>query len=318
MCNSFNHSDSCRCGFGGEGHLGRRIFGNAFLSSPKSQTFFTLNPVKSARKVGHYITFITPNAHCPVCGDRVYFYQSEYGGRVFFDELGYPWKKHPCTDTRQWQTSTRHIKLTGSEDNQLAFYFIYKWELDGYFPLICKRIEGKKQILGQFLYDSFQDGEKLPNEVSLVLKEKVDVVANALFFIKEISASKGLYELKFCFRKKSNNHIITETVKAKIIESYRPLLRKRQVKFRNYGVQIIKKNGATLSTFVVTQRKSNKEKSSEIICKFCGGKFPEYYFRRAHKNQCMHTTIQCSRCKKDIERHNFRFHEEFQCSQRTN
>jgi hypothetical protein len=29
----------------------------------------------------------------------VYFYQSPYGGRVFFDELGPPWPKHPCTDT---------------------------------------------------------------------------------------------------------------------------------------------------------------------------------------------------------------------------
>jgi hypothetical protein len=28
----------------------------------------------------------------------VFFYQSPYGGRVFFDSLGPPWPKHPCTD----------------------------------------------------------------------------------------------------------------------------------------------------------------------------------------------------------------------------
>ena len=45
-----------------------------------------------------YPNYVNPNAHCPVCGASVYFYQSPYGGRVFFDELGPPWPKHPCTD----------------------------------------------------------------------------------------------------------------------------------------------------------------------------------------------------------------------------
>jgi hypothetical protein len=45
-----------------------------------------------------YPSYINPNARCPVCGCAVYFYQSPYGGRVFFDELGPPWPKHPCTD----------------------------------------------------------------------------------------------------------------------------------------------------------------------------------------------------------------------------
>ena len=45
-----------------------------------------------------YPSYVNPNAHCPVCGCAVYFYQSPYGGRVFFDELGPPWPKHPCTD----------------------------------------------------------------------------------------------------------------------------------------------------------------------------------------------------------------------------
>lgn len=28
----------------------------------------------------------------------MFFYQSPFGGRVFFDDLGPPWPKHPCTD----------------------------------------------------------------------------------------------------------------------------------------------------------------------------------------------------------------------------
>ena len=46
-----------------------------------------------------YPSYVNPNARCPVCGADVYFYQSPYGGRVFFDELGPPWFKHPCTSS---------------------------------------------------------------------------------------------------------------------------------------------------------------------------------------------------------------------------
>jgi hypothetical protein len=30
----------------------------------------------------------------------VYFYANSYGSRVFFDDLGPPWPKHPCTNNR--------------------------------------------------------------------------------------------------------------------------------------------------------------------------------------------------------------------------
>jgi hypothetical protein len=43
-------------------------------------------------------SYLNPNARFPVCDDAVFFYQSEFGGRVFFDALGPPWPKHPCTD----------------------------------------------------------------------------------------------------------------------------------------------------------------------------------------------------------------------------
>jgi len=33
-----------------------------------------------------------------VCGEEVWYYQNEFGSRVFFDEIGWPWPKHPCTD----------------------------------------------------------------------------------------------------------------------------------------------------------------------------------------------------------------------------
>jgi len=50
--------------------------------------------------------FVQPNASCPVCGERVFFYANKSGGRVFFDELGWPWPKHPCTDSRAMRSAS--------------------------------------------------------------------------------------------------------------------------------------------------------------------------------------------------------------------
>jgi hypothetical protein len=45
--------------------------------------------------------FLVPNARCPVCSESVWYYENIHGSRVFFDEIGYPWPKHPCTDNSQ-------------------------------------------------------------------------------------------------------------------------------------------------------------------------------------------------------------------------
>jgi len=89
MCNAHNHPASCTCGWGGEGHRGRRAAGvgeSHTFASPLGCCFTNCN------------SFTDPNATCPVCGEQVFFYQSANGGRVFFDSLGPPWPKHACTD----------------------------------------------------------------------------------------------------------------------------------------------------------------------------------------------------------------------------
>ena len=35
-------------------------------------------------------SYTVPNAHCPRCPKRVFFYRSPYGGCVYFDDLGPP------------------------------------------------------------------------------------------------------------------------------------------------------------------------------------------------------------------------------------
>ena len=93
-CNAWNHSPDCDCGWGGDTGGGGR--GIAFLTRsirvPDGRDWARPNSPT-------YETFINPNARCPICGADVFFYASPFGGRVFFDSLGPPWPKHPCTDT---------------------------------------------------------------------------------------------------------------------------------------------------------------------------------------------------------------------------
>ena len=106
MCNAWNHPSNCRCGWGGDSYLGTYRHHTRQLASP---------PLAKQLGFQSLLTYTTPNARCPSCYKWVYFYQSPNGGRVFFDELGGDWPKHPCTDTkshRQRQPTASSIRVT--------------------------------------------------------------------------------------------------------------------------------------------------------------------------------------------------------------
>lgn len=119
MCNAWNHPPECSCGWGGEGHLGRGTASR--LENNQGQKYYAFTG---------YSSYTNPNARCPVCGVYVFFYQSPEGGRVFFDELGPPWPKHPCT-------SNNPLGKTTSKQIYHSFSGLvpsYKWEADGWLP----------------------------------------------------------------------------------------------------------------------------------------------------------------------------------------
>ena len=89
MCNAHGHHSGCLCGWGGEGHSGRnpngfRGFGH-FVETTKQG--FSLRDQ----------TNLCCPSKCRHCGAAVYFVRHN-GGSVWFDELGKPWRKHPCYD----------------------------------------------------------------------------------------------------------------------------------------------------------------------------------------------------------------------------
>jgi len=63
---------------------------------------WSYSPVASrslSATIGRFDSWVDPNARCPRCGAEVFFYSNEFGSRVYFDDLGPPWPKHPCMDT---------------------------------------------------------------------------------------------------------------------------------------------------------------------------------------------------------------------------
>lgn len=127
MCNAWNHSPSCTCGWGGEGHLGRTSAGGSLW--PRVSISSLLRDISRG--------YVNPNAHCPICGDSVFFYQAPEGGRVFFDSLGPPWPKHPCTDNgrpvqrKLVETQVKQATYTSAEVFQIK---------DGWEPFLLEDI----------------------------------------------------------------------------------------------------------------------------------------------------------------------------------
>lgn len=91
MCNAHNHRAGCNCGWG-------QGINNSFSTGSTNYTTTHYRSTYGTALTPRYESYLIPSASCPVCGASVFFYQCPNGGRVFFDCLGKPWEKHPCTD----------------------------------------------------------------------------------------------------------------------------------------------------------------------------------------------------------------------------
>lgn len=99
MCNAWNHPQECRCGWGGDGHTGKRLDGTHYTQWVPPLDF-------------SFESYTRPNASCPACGQPVFFYSSPDGGRVFFDELGPPC---PLAKTPLYRQHERASQVSGQK-----------------------------------------------------------------------------------------------------------------------------------------------------------------------------------------------------------
>ncbi len=159
-CNAWNHSFNCDCGWGGYN------YGSSRLKSGSVKYIKVPNGLDWNKAKVTYETYVDPNARCPVCGDDVFFYQSPYGGRVFFDELGPPWDKHKCTDNKPDILYNQPI-LPPNNSKKRARNFAkspFDWQ-----PLIIDKIE------------SIED-----HDVFYVMSDYVDIIGKIIILEKDI------------------------------------------------------------------------------------------------------------------------------------
>lgn len=139
MCNSKYHHPGCTCGFGGYGHLGQRGSGFSTNEIQQRERYWWVPTITHT-----YQSYICPNAFCPVCGAQVFFYQSPNGGRVFFDELGPPWHKHPCTDNKSIPKNKGIIIFPSTLSE---FTTKYNWQKSGWHPYFMIAVSGIDNII---------------------------------------------------------------------------------------------------------------------------------------------------------------------------
>jgi len=89
MCNAWNHPSWCRCGFGGEGHLGggRQPAHSSLFDYGKTQRWSTDEFCISRT--------------CPKCTKNPVWFIRHNGGSFWVENLGSPWTKHPCFNTTE-------------------------------------------------------------------------------------------------------------------------------------------------------------------------------------------------------------------------
>lgn len=102
-----NHYPWCACGWCVGGNRSGGVVSTEPLEKPLRPVYSEYEKQQATQTLKGYGAtsysrcFVNPNASCPVCGQPVYFYANKNGSRVFFDELGQPWTKHPCTDNER-------------------------------------------------------------------------------------------------------------------------------------------------------------------------------------------------------------------------
>jgi hypothetical protein len=109
--------------------------------------------------------FTDPNALCPVCGATVFYYQNSFGSRVFFDDLGWPWPKHRCTDSPASQTGkikrpakTRHGRAVAFANFTTIYELVKIKQKNGIIRLKFRNIKNRLIVRNiQFLTEEFEN-----------------------------------------------------------------------------------------------------------------------------------------------------------------
>jgi hypothetical protein len=189
MCNAHNHSYDCPCGFGGDtgGGGGRRSDSGRYRAPFTAEYALYGSPSGGwARdRDGTVSSYVNPNAHCPVCGATVFFYRSPYDGRVFFDRLGWPWPKHPCTDNSGYiRRTTRQSVAPDAQPSEPI------WRAEGWHALPSSRVYSDEERL-------LVTGDGPQGFLELHFQRAALIDRESPLFVRPLADRPGLFDATF-------------------------------------------------------------------------------------------------------------------------
>lgn len=149
--------------------------------------------------------FTVPNAQCPVCGDLVFYYEHASGSKVYFEELGPPWTKHPCTDNPQILLKTP-ILIKKNEAKSIVEKkegsYSSTWKTGGWKP---SKVHSTKEIAA---------GVGLPKSLEVIL-----IVSNKEQMIKCIFNHLSMKKLKL-----NNNSLKKALIQSQIVSDHKAIV----------------------------------------------------------------------------------------------
>ena len=210
----YNHYSWCNCGWCVKDRGYR-------YTSPKTKAVTNTKIVKKSTNEYHYIpkietykSFTIPNVYCNCCGLPIFFYQSPYGGRVFFEELGPPWIKH-CCEPKCCESTKENIPNRIIHRESINLDKKSTWEKDAWIPCIIvdeiiinthiKKIIVKSAIdMCEYTFFIQKDFLKfeLQNDFILFLKKQNELMYEISFYLDKeykisVSRNSNSYYLQF-------------------------------------------------------------------------------------------------------------------------
>ena len=207
----YNHYSWCNCGWCVKDRGGYRYTSPEIKVVTKSKIVKKNgNEYKYLSKIETYESFTVPNIKCKCCGEEIFFYQSPYGGKVFFNELGHPWEKHCCEPECCAKKIENIPHEVLNKDRIVELIKEPFWKKDGWTPAIYIKEEYYDYLIKKITFKAMNNYQ----EYSFFVKNK----QFSLFKIKEGLAinfrpiNETFFEISFYLDDRDRRYIIIASI----------------------------------------------------------------------------------------------------------
>ncbi|AFY31881.1 C2HC-type zinc finger protein [Calothrix sp. PCC 7507] len=262
MCNAWNHSPLCNCGWGGVDY-GTQGYGN--LLSLSLENVINCSRNSNILKDEEAKTF---PVSCPWCGTIVFYHTNGFGDSVYFDSLGYPWQIHECFK-RYWENKKALLKtnLNSPEINHDSGFFGMTVNQQKRLILVGAARKIPNVIVGEFLIYRMTE-ESLAKQMTISMQHLRNIYGH--LYITETAGIKIL-----------SDEELEPIVKSKV----KPNTIINQQRVVSLVRSEVKPNTITNQQQVVPIKSNQKNK--RIPCPYCKRNIRSDRLKKHIKNKCV-------------------------------